>query len=766
MKIQTNNILRDSIIKDGKLIKASLLAHKLLNESNMEHSFSVGKMVYLYSPELGIYVKLDEDQFHQALLLFLAKLNLHPYVTKNYITDTAWFIQAYNRLNKAISYDYLTFKNGCLRLQDLKLLEYSPQYVCLSRIEADYDPNHRPLVFQQLMDLHFEQDAQEFIKAFLRSALIGDNRSQIFLYILGPGGTGKSTFVNILTMVVGSEATLTTTFRDLNQDRFEGLNLIGKRLICINDTESFKGDISVVKAITGGDSIVGREKHKSGAYEVVPRGLLIVTGNGPLQTRDVSGAISRRIRVLPMKQKPKPSEIKPLLFKSDKHWKGPLVEESGGIVKWCYMDANDAYRLLVDPSLTPSLLEAQQDSLAVINPMSEWVKELNVGPNHRSYLGVIPAKQDYLNLINVVQSKKTLYPAYLIHCHKRGMRPLNHTNFTNDLLMSCNSLGIIVTKGKDRTGAYIDGLSVNLDNVLNTHGSEIMDIGPDLGENKKELSSHGSSPTECKEVTPKLTNSPLKTTPEIVSSNALVWETRNENIYTQYYALLSKNDLKDTLNQKAKLFQPDLDSLMDQHLGLLSGLKGLKVEGLDYDFGKPSEDYIKKTKKIFEKGLIKINKQLIPYKYKPMGLSPRILPQGYGESFNSVKRFLREQAYLFIHKDTDEYVVLDIDLKSCYTAILLGLFPDELYSIKQAIEGEGLWKFIETEFKNSGRVSLYNKPAVKICVYSSFFCGGPRAMVQGTLDFMRKEIGLTPSEFRKAAFYEALHALAERLASL
>ena len=28
------------------------------------------------------------------------------------------------------------------------------------------------------------------------------------------------------------------------------------------DTETFKGDISVVKAITGGDSIAGREKHK------------------------------------------------------------------------------------------------------------------------------------------------------------------------------------------------------------------------------------------------------------------------------------------------------------------------------------------------------------------------------------------------------------------------------------------------------------------------------------------------------------------------
>ena len=765
MKI-LHNISKLSIIIDGKLIKASTLAHKLLNQSNLEHSFSIGKMFYFYSPEIGIYEKINEDQIHQAILLFLVKLDLHPYVTKNYITDTAWFLQALNRENKQITYDYLAFKNGVLRLKDMKLLPYSPELVCLSRINSDYEPTAEPIVFQQLMDFHFEKDAQKFIKAYLRSALLGDNRSQIFLYILGPGGTGKSTFVNILTMVVGHESTLTTTFRDLSQDRFEGINLIGKRLICINDTESFKGDISVVKAITGGDSIIGREKHKSGSYEVIPRGLMIVTGNNPLQTRDVSGAISRRLRVLPMTQKPKPYEIKPLLYKVDNNWEGPLVEESGAIVKWCNMDLEEAYRLLVDISLTPSLCPAQQESLAVINPISEWIRELNIGPEEKCYIGVIPVKQDYVNLVNVVQSKLTLYPAYLIFCHKRGMKPLNHTNFSNDLIMSCNSLDITISKGKDRNGAYIEGLSVNLENVLNSdasgdslsssRNSSLED--ENKGQNQTKNHPQGSYPLE-KGFKPSTVRPVVNVNKSRIVNN-FTWNTRNEKLYVQYYELLSKTQFKENLNEQAKDFNPNLDSLINEHVGLLSGLEDLKVEGLEYDFGKPSQDYIDNTKIQFERGLEKIHKQLIPYKYKPMGLSPRILPQGYGDSFNSVKRSLREKAYEFITKQTEDYVILDIDLKSCYTAILLGLFPVELYTIKQAIEGEGLWKFIEKEFQKSKRTSLYNKKAVKICVYSSFFCGGPRAMVNGTLDFMRKEIGLTPAEFRKADFYEPLHALA------
>jgi hypothetical protein len=92
---------------------------------------------------------------------------------------------------------------------------------------------------------------------------------------------------------------------------------------------------------------------------------------------------------------------------------------------------------------------------------------------------------------------------------------------------------------------------------------------------------------------------------------------------------------------------------------------------------------IKGIKKIVERGAI-------PFVYKRMGVSPRILPVGYGETINSTKRVVRNECYRYLSKARPDYVIADIDLVSCYTSILLGLLPQETKAIQKAIEGQGL----------------------------------------------------------------------------
>ncbi len=66
----------------------------------------------------------------------------------------------------------------------------------------------------------------------------------------------------------------------------------------------------------------------------------------------------------------------------------------------------------------------------------------------------------------------------------------------------------------------------------------------------------------------------------------------------------------------------------------------------------------------------------------------------------------------------EQYSIVDFDLKSCYTSILLGLYPEPLNAVRQAIEGPGLWNYIKSEFKKKGRMQVFNKPAVKIYIYT------------------------------------------------
>ncbi len=50
------------------------------------------------------------------------------------------------------------------------------------------------------------------------------------------------------------------------------------------------------------------------------------------------------------------------------------------------------------------------------------------------------------------------------------------------------------------------------------------------------------------------------------------------------------------------------------------------------------------------------------------------------------------------------------------------------------METSGLWNYIQKEFQREGRADQFNKPAVKVCVYSSFFGGGVKAMRTGILE--------------------------------
>jgi hypothetical protein len=94
---------------------------------------------------------------------------------------------------------------------------------------------------------------------------------------------------------------------------------------------------------------------------------------------------------------------------------------------------------------------------------------------------------------------------------------------------------------------------------------------------------------------------------------------------------------------------------------------------------------------------------------------------------------------------------------------LLGLYPSPLQSIQLAIENRGLWNYIEDEFKGKGMGHLYNKKFVKICVYSSFFLGGTKAMMEGIMDSVREDIGVTKDQWKDHPLKEETYSIAQNI---
>jgi putative DNA primase/helicase len=61
----------------------------------------------------------------------------------------------------------------------------------------------------------------QLLRAFMAALLRGPAKYQRFLHLIGPGGTGKSTFIRLLQSLAGEKNTVSTDLKQLEQNRFE-----------------------------------------------------------------------------------------------------------------------------------------------------------------------------------------------------------------------------------------------------------------------------------------------------------------------------------------------------------------------------------------------------------------------------------------------------------------------------------------------------------------------------------------------------------------
>jgi phage/plasmid-associated DNA primase len=198
--------------------------------------------------------------------------------------------------------------------------------------------------------------------------------------------------------------------RGLNEDKFELPNLLGKKLIIINDMEIYKGEVPILKQIIGGDSLHGRIKYQQGSQEIHARANVVMVANQPLSIHDPSKAVIRRVRAIKADTYPKTSKT---LFTNVGHnqWSGLLVKELPGILNWVLKGDPELTRGYICethhtvPSLYQTMLETQYN----LNPLTEWVDEY-ILKGEGSFLG-LSSKEETRDEIEY-RRRGTLYPVY------------------------------------------------------------------------------------------------------------------------------------------------------------------------------------------------------------------------------------------------------------------------------------------------------------------------------------------------------------------
>lgn len=106
----------------------------------------------------------------------------------------------------------IPFRNGLLDIATGQLDAITPNDAATWSLPYDYRPGDdcpriKTWLRQAVGD---DDDVVELLRAFLAALLRGEAHLQRFLHLIGPGGTGKSTYLRLIEVLVGSRNAVNT----------------------------------------------------------------------------------------------------------------------------------------------------------------------------------------------------------------------------------------------------------------------------------------------------------------------------------------------------------------------------------------------------------------------------------------------------------------------------------------------------------------------------------------------------------------------------
>ncbi|EFG1810955.1 DNA primase [Escherichia coli] len=197
--------------------------------------------------------------------------------------------------------DLLPFANGAL---DLKTGEFSPhtpenwitthngiEYTLPAPGEniRDNAPN-----FHKWLEHAAGKDPRKMMRICAALYMIMANRYdwQMFIEATGDGGSGKSTFTHIASLLAGKQNTVSAEMTSLD-DAGGRAQVVGSRLIVLADQPKYTGEGTGIKKITGGDPVEINPKYEK-RFTAAIRAVVLATNNNPMIFTERAGGVARR----------------------------------------------------------------------------------------------------------------------------------------------------------------------------------------------------------------------------------------------------------------------------------------------------------------------------------------------------------------------------------------------------------------------------------------------------------------------------------------
>lgn len=215
-----------------------------------------------------------------------------------------------------------------------------------------HEPHKREDYITKIMDVEYDRDAKapaweefintvqpkqpirRFLQQFHGYAMTGLTGEQVFVFNYGSGANGKSTFIEAISELMGTYASLLNAEsvtgdaqRHGGQPTPEFARLPGKRLVRIAELPRGQGlRENTIKLLTGGDMMMVRHLHKD-HFDFRPIFKAVASGNDRPNIGGVDEGIWRRVKLVPWEVYIPPEKRKPMpkmLAEFKREWPGIL----------------------------------------------------------------------------------------------------------------------------------------------------------------------------------------------------------------------------------------------------------------------------------------------------------------------------------------------------------------------------------------------------------------------------------------------------------
>ncbi|EHY3574827.1 DNA primase [Escherichia coli] len=197
--------------------------------------------------------------------------------------------------------DLLPFANGALDLKTGEFSPHTPENWITTNNGIEYTPpapgeNIRDNApnFHKWLEHSAGKDSRKMMRICAALYMIMANRYdwQMFIEATGDGGSGKSTFTHIASLLAGKQNTVSAEMTSLD-DAGGRAQVVGSRLIVLADQPKYTGEGTGIKKITGGDPVEINPKYEK-RFTAVIRAVVLATNNNPMIFTERAGGVARR----------------------------------------------------------------------------------------------------------------------------------------------------------------------------------------------------------------------------------------------------------------------------------------------------------------------------------------------------------------------------------------------------------------------------------------------------------------------------------------